>query len=64
MFNHVNHEAAHAMIQALPMTDEGSKLIKALEDIRYYHKAADVYDLGYGGILVEAFDEDSDGDFY
>ena len=41
-----------------------SNLVKALEDIRYYHKAADVYDLGYGGILVEAFDEDSDGDHY
>lgn len=64
MFNHVNHEAAHAMIQALSMTEAGSDLVKALEDIRYYHKAADVYDLGYGGILVEAFDEDSDGDFY
>lgn len=46
------------------MTDEGHKLVKALEDIRYYHRAADVYDLGYGGILVEAFDEDSDGDRY
>lgn len=46
------------------MTDEGRKLVKTLEDIRYYHRAADVYDLGYGGILVEAFDEDSDGDRY
>ena len=64
MFNHVNHEAAHYMIQALSLTEAGSDLVKALEDIRYYHKAADVYDLGYGGILVEAFDEDSDGDFY
>nr|DAV26052.1 MAG TPA: hypothetical protein [Caudoviricetes sp.] len=64
MLNHVNHEAAHAMIQALSMTEEGSKLIKGLEDIRYYHKAADVYDLGYGGVLVEAFDMDSDGDCY
>lgn len=64
MLNHVNHEAAHAMIQALSMTDEGSKLVKALEDIRYYHKAADVYDLGYDGVLVEAFDEDTDGDRY
>lgn len=64
MLNHVNHEAAHAMIQALSLTEAGSDLVKALEDIRYYHKAADVYDLGYGGILVEAFDEDSDGDHY
>lgn len=64
MLNHVNHEASHYMIQALSMTDEGSKLIKALEDVRYYHRAADVYDLGYNGILVEAFDEDSDGDRY
>lgn len=64
MLNHVNHEAAHAMIQALSMTEAGSDLVKALEDIRYYHRAADVYDLGYGGILVEAFDEDSDGDHY
>lgn len=64
MLNHVNHEASHYMIQALSMTDEGSKLIKALENVRYYHRAADVYDLGYGGILVEAFDEDSDGDHY
>lgn len=64
MLNHVNHEASHYMIQALSMTDEGHKLVKALEDIRYYHRAADVYDLGYGGILVEAFDEDSDGDRY
>lgn len=67
MLNHVNnmnHEAAHLMIQALSMTDKGRKLIKALEDVRYYHRAADVYDLGYGGILVEAFDEDSDGDCY
>ena len=64
MLNHVNHEAAHTMIQALSMTEAGSDLIKALEDIRYYHKAADVYDLGYGGILVEAFDEDSDRDHY
>lgn len=64
MLNQVNHEAVHAMIQALSMTEEGSKLVKGLEDIRYYHKAADVYDLGYGGILVEAFDEDSDGDHY
>lgn len=64
MLNNVNHEAAHYMIQALSMTDEGSKLVKALEDVRYYHRAADVYDLGYGGILVEAFDEDSNGDFY
>lgn len=64
MLNHVNHEAAHYMIQALSLTEAGSDLVKALEDIRYYHKAADVYDLGYGGILVEAFDEDSDGDHY
>ena len=64
MLNHVNHEAAHAMIQALSLTEAGSDLVKALEGIRYYHKAADVYDLGYGGILVEAFDEGSDGDFY
>lgn len=67
MLNHVNnmnHDAAHYMIQALSMTDEGHKLVKALEDIRYYHRAADVYDLGYNGILVEAFDMDSDGDCY
>lgn len=64
MLNHVNHEAAHTMIQALSMTEAGSDLVKALEDIRYYHKAADVYDLGYGAVLVEAFDEDSDGDHY
>lgn len=60
----LNHEAAHLMIQALSMTSEGKSLIKELEDIRYYHRAADVYDLGYGGILVEAFDMDSDGDCY
>jgi len=59
-----NHEAAHAMIQALSMTEAGSDLVKALEDVRYYHRAADVYDLGYGGILVEAFDMDNDGDRY
>lgn len=67
MLNHVNnmnHEAAHLMIQALSMTDKGRKLIKALEDVRYYHRHAEVYDLGYNGILVEAFDEDSDGDRY
>ena len=64
MLNQVNHDAAHYMIQALSLTEAGSDRVKALEDIRYYHKAADVYDLGYGGILVEAFDEDSDGDFY
>lgn len=67
MLNHVNnmnHEAAHLMIQALSMTDKGRKLIKALEDVRYYHRHAEVYDLGYNGILVEAFDEDTDGDRY
>lgn len=64
MLNQVNHDAAHYMIQALSLTEAGSDLVKALEAIRYYHKAADVYDLGYGGILVEAFDEDSDGDHY
>lgn len=67
MLNHVNsmnHEASHYMIQALSMTDEGRKLVKALEDIRYYHRHAEVYDLGYGGVLVEAFDEDTDGDRY
>lgn len=64
MFNHVNHEASHHMIQALSMTDKGRKLIKALEDVRYYHRHAEVYDLGYGGVLVEAFDEDTDGDRY
>lgn len=64
MLNQVNHDAAHYMIQALSLTEAGSDLVKALEDIRYYHRAADVYDLGYGGILVEAFDEDSDGDHY
>lgn len=64
MLNQVNHDAAHYMIQALSLTEAGSDLVKALEDIRYYHKAADVYDLGYGGILVEAFDEGSDGDYY
>lgn len=62
--NHINHEASHYMIQALSMTDEGTKLIKALEDVRYYHRHAEVYDLGYNGILVEAFDEDTDGDRY
>lgn len=62
--NNVNHDAAHYMIQALSMTDEGTKLIKALEDVRYYHRHAEVYDLGYGGVLVEAFDEDTDGDRY
>lgn len=61
MLNQVNHDTAHYMIQALSLTEAGSDLVKALEDIRYYHKAADVYDLGYGGVLVEAFDEDSDG---
>ena len=64
MLNQVNHDAAHYMIQALSLTEAGSDLVKALEDIRYYHKAADVYDLGYGGVLVEAFDEDTDGDRY
>lgn len=64
MLDHVNHEAAHLMIQALSMTDKGRKLVKALEDIRYYHRHAEVYDLGYGGVLVEAFDEDTDGDCY
>lgn len=64
MLNNVNHEAAHYMIQALSLTEAGSDLVKALEDIRYYHRAADVYDLGYGGVLVEAFDEDTDGDRY
>lgn len=64
MLNNVNHKAAHLMIQALSMTSEGKSLIKELEDIRYYHRAADVYNLGYGGILVEAFDMDSDGDCY
>ena len=53
--NNVNDEATHAMVQALSMTDEGSKLVKAFEDVRYYHRHAEVYDLGYGGILVEAF---------
>lgn len=62
--NNMNHDAAHYMIQALSMTDEGSKLIKALEDVRYYHRHAEVYDLGYDGVLVEAFDEDTDGDRY
>ena len=61
MLNHVNHEAAHLMIQALSMTDEGSKLIKELENIRYYHRGAQIYDLGHGGVLVEAFDVDADG---
>ena len=64
MLNHVNHEAAHAMIQALSLTEAGSDLVKALEDVRYYHRHAEVYDLGYGGVLVEAFDEDTDGDRY
>mgnify|MGYP000893849956 CR=1 FL=1 len=64
MLNQINHDAAHYMIQALSMTEAGSDLVKALEDIRYYHRAADVYDLGYGAVLVEAFDEDSDGDHY
>lgn len=64
MLNHVNHEAAHLMIQALSMTDKGRKLVKALEDIRYYHRHTEVYDLGYNGILVEAFDADTDGDRY
>lgn len=64
MLNHVNHDASHLMIQALSMTDEGSKLVKGLENIRYYHRHAEVYDLGYNGILVEAFDEDTDGDRY
>lgn len=62
--NNMNHDAAHYMIQALSMTDEGTKLIKELEDVRYYHRHAEVYDLGYNGILVEAFDEDTDGDRY
>lgn len=64
MLSHINHEASHYMIQALSMTDEGSKLIKALEDVRYYHRHAEVYGLGYDGVLVEAFDEDTDGDRY
>lgn len=64
MLNQVNHDVAHYMIQALSLTEAGSDLVKELEDVRYYHRAADVYNLGYGGILVEAFDEDSDGDFY
>lgn len=34
MLNQVNHEASHHMIQALSMTDEGSKLVKGLENIR------------------------------
>lgn len=64
MLNHVNHDAAHYMIQALSLTEAGSDLVKALEDVRYYHRHAEVYDLGYGGVLVEAFDEDTDGDRY
>lgn len=62
--NNVNHDAAHYMIQALSLTEAGSDLVKGLEEIRYYHRHAEVYDLGYGGILVEAFDEDTDGDHY
>ena len=61
MLNHVNHDAAHYMIQALSLTEAGSDLVKGLEEIRYYHRYAEVYDLGYNGILVEAFDEDTDG---
>lgn len=61
MLNHVNHNAAHYMIQALSLTEAGSDLVKALEDVRYYHRHAEVYDLGYNGILVEAFDVDADG---
>ena len=64
MLNQVKHDAAHYMIQALSLTEAGSDLVKALEDVRYYHRHAEVYDLGYNGILVEAFDEDSDGDRY
>lgn len=64
MLNHINHDAAHYMIQALSMTEAGSDLVKGLEEIRYYHRHAEVYDLGYNGILVEAFDEDTDGDRY
>lgn len=61
MLNHVNRNAAHYMIQALSLTEAGSDLVKALEDIRYYHRHAEVYDLGYNGVLVEAFDVDADG---
>lgn len=62
--NNMNNNAAHYMIQALSLTEAGSDLVKALEDIRYYQRHAEVYDLGYNGILVEAFDEDTDGDRY
>ena len=37
MLNHVNnmnHDAAHYMIQALSMTDDGHKLVKALDSFR------------------------------
>lgn len=53
MLNHVNHEAAHLMIQALSMTDEGSKLIKELENIRYYHRGAQIHHRLLRGLIAD-----------
>lgn len=56
----VNHEAVHTMIAALSALPEGRALVEGIEEIRYYHRAGKIADLGYGARLVVAVDEDED----
>ena len=55
----VDHGAAHAMIAALSITPEGRALVKDLEEVRYYHRAGKIADLGHGAVLVTAVDENA-----
>ena len=54
----VDHRAAHAMIAALSLTAEGRALVEDLEEVRYYHRAGKIADLGHGALFVTAVDED------
>lgn len=54
----VDHGAAHAMIAALSMTNEGRALVEDLEEVRYYHRDGLAIELGHGAVLVVAGDED------
>lgn len=53
----VNHEAVQNIITGMSFTDEGRKLVRSLEDMRYYHRDGESFYLGDGARLVISYNE-------
>ena len=53
----VNHEVVQNIITGMSFTDEGRKLVRSLEDMRYYHRDGESFYLGDGARLIVSRNE-------